>query len=388
MRRNDAGAVFSRRLLLKGGSASALLSMEGCATRATSFAPVDRLARDAVASGQTPGVVVAIGHRGRIVHRFVHGDRARVPHVEGMSWGTRFDMASLTKPTMTALAIMQLEEEGLVSLEDRAARYLPEFALCGKTAITLRMLLTHYSGLPPDLPLDRPWQGRDEAVRLMAETRPSQAPGEGFLYSDINYIALGFIVERVSGRALASCVRSRILVPLGMTESGYCPDPALRPRIAPTQFDGSGLMLRGIVHDPTARRMGGVAGHAGLFSDAHDMTTYAQALLDRLAGRESRFPLRRETLARMIVPQQPRGKAALRGLGWDIDTHYSSARGKVFSRMSFGHTGFTGTSLWIDPASDSYVLILTNRVHPRGGHSVVALRRDVATQAALALRRL
>ena len=262
---------------------------------------------------------------------------------------------------------------------------LPGFEAGGKGALTIRLLLTHYSGLPPDIDLSQPWQGKEEAVRRVMAMRPATIPGNAFVYSDVNYITLGLVVEKLSGLALDTYVARYILGPIGMTHSGYQPDPTLGALIAPTQFDEKGIMLRGVVHDPTARRMGGVAGHAGLFSDAHDMCLYAQALLDRLAGRASTFPLRRETLEMMTTPQQPSGKSDLRGLGWDIATHYSTPRGDLFSPRSFGHTGFTGTSLWIDPVSDSYVLILTNRVHPSGGHSVVALRRAIATEAARAL---
>jgi len=374
--------VLPRRALLCGGVA--LFGLAGCEAP-SAFAGVDRLARDAVKAGQCPGIVLAIGHQGAIVHRFVYGARALVPHREAESWDTRFDMASLTKPTVTALAIMQLVEQNRLSLDQPVSSVLPGFEAGGKGALTIRLLLTHYSGLPPDIDLSQPWQGKEEAVRRVMAMRPATIPGNAFVYSDVNYITLGLVVEKLSGLALDTYVARHILGPMGMTHSGYWPDPALGTLIAPTQYDEKGIMLRGVVHDPTARRMGGVAGHAGLFSDAHDMCLYAQALLDRLAGRASTFPLHRETLEMMTTPQQPSGKTDLRGLGWDIATHYSTPRGDLFSPRSFGHTGFTGTSLWIDPVSDSYVLILTNRVHPSGGHSVVALRRAIATEAARAL---
>jgi len=346
---------------------------------------VDALARQAVKDRETPGVVLAVGHNGEIAHRYVCGNRALVPAREPMTWETRFDMASLTKPTMTALAVMQLVEHGKINIDDPVVRYLPEFAANGKSAVTLRFLLTHYSGLPPDIPLDDPWSGKAEAVRLAMTSPLANPPGAKFVYSDINYITLGLIVEKVTGQPLNQYVADNILTPLGMSHSGYLPDAALQSDIAPTQYDDQHHMLRGVVHDPTARRMGGVAGHAGLFSNAQDMCLYVQALLDRLAGRPSTFPLQRSTLELMTTPQQPAGKTDLRGLGWDIATHYSSPRGDLFSARSFGHTGFTGTSLWIDPENDSYVLILTNRVHPSGGHSVVKLRHDIATEAARAL---
>ncbi|AOX19574.1 serine hydrolase domain-containing protein [Kozakia baliensis] len=347
------------------------------------FAEIDRLARHAVTDGAAPGVVVAIGHDGAIVHRTVCGNRALLPARESMTWETRFDMASLTKPTITALAIMQLVEQGALVLDERVAHYLPAFAANGKDAITLRLLLTHYSGLPPDLPLDDPWTGKAEAIRRAMISPLINPPGAKFVYSDINFVVLGLLVERMSNLSLDLYARKAILTPMSLNESTFLPTET--ENIAPTQFDERGRMLRGVVHDPTARRMGGLAGHAGLFSDAHDMSLYAQSLLDRRAGRPSNFPLRQDTLITMTTPQQPPGKTDLRGLGWDIATHYSSPRGDLFPKGSFGHTGFTGTSLWLDPASDSYVLILTNRVHPDGGHSVVKLRHDIATAAARAL---
>ncbi|MBS1022338.1 beta-lactamase family protein [Gluconobacter cerinus] len=376
----------SRRQFLIGGAALSCSALVGCASSSEGrFSKVDALARQAVKDKETPGVVLAVGHNGEVAHRYVYGSRVLVPTREPMTWETRFDMASLTKPTMTALAVMQLVEHGKINIDDPVVRYLPEFAANKKSAVTLRLLLTHYSGLPPDVPLDSPWIGKAEAVRLAMTSPLANPPGAKFVYSDINYITLGLIVEKVTGQPLNQYVADNILTPLGMSHSGYQPDASLQPDIAPTQYDDQHHMLRGVVHDPTARRMGGVAGHAGLFSNAQDMCLYAQALLDRLAGRPSTFPLQRSTLELMTTPQQPAGKTDLRGLGWDIATHYSSPRGDLFSARSFGHTGFTGTSLWIDPESDSYVLILTNRVHPSGGHSVVKLRHDIATDAARAL---
>ena len=382
--KNDC-VPLKRRHVLLGGAAICFSQVVACARPTRSFDAVDVLVRDAVEKGEAPGAVVVIGHDGKIVHRLVYGKRAIVPVSEPLSWNTHFDMASLTKPTMTALSVMQFVEQGRVALDDRVSQYFPEFACNGKGDITIRLLLTHYSGLPPDVPLNDPWTGKVEGVRRAMMSPLINPPREKFVYSDINYVMLGLLVEKLSGLPLDQYVRLNILEPLGMTESGYLPPSSLRPLIAPTQYDEQGVMLRGVVHDPTARRMGGVAGHAGLFSDAQDMSIYAQALLDRLKGRPSCFPMRQETLVLMTTPQQPPGKTDLRGLGWDINTHYSSPRGDVFSRHSFGHTGFTGTSLWIDPDSDSYVLILTNRVHPSGGHSVVKLRHDVATEAGRAL---
>lgn len=375
---------LARRTLL----ASAPLWLGGCAQgrQEARFADVHRRIRRAIADGQTPGAVVAIGHGGQVVYHGAFGLRAVVPQRLPMQWETRFDMASLTKVLVTAPSVMQFWEQGLFDLDDPVARYWPAFGANGKDGITIRMLLTHYSGLPPDLDLIETWSGREAALQRVIAAAPTATPGRNFVYSDINFITLGVLVEQWSGMSLADYAREHILLPLGMTESGFLPPEAWRASIAPTQYDEHGHLLQGVVHDPTARRMGGVAGHAGLFSDARDTIFYAQALLDRLAGRPSVFPLKQATLRMMTTPQQPRTDATdLRGLGWDIATHFSSPRGDIFPKGSFGHTGFTGTSLWFDPLSDSYVMLLTNRVHPDGKRSVVSLRRDVATLAAKAL---
>ncbi|MGV4878420.1 serine hydrolase domain-containing protein [Acetobacter indonesiensis] len=352
----------------------------------TRFLPVETLFKSAVAEGKTPGAVAAVGANGQTVWKGVFGHKALLPTPEPMTWQTLFDMASLTKVLITAPAIMQLYEQGLLQLDDPVCRYLPAFAANGKQDITIRLLLTHYSGLPADVDLSTPWTGKDTAVSLAMNATPEHPPGERFVYSDINFITLGLIVEKLSGLPLDEYAARAILAPLGLKRSFFRPDPVLVSAIAPTQFDESHTLLRGVVHDPTTRRMGGVAGHAGLFSCADDMLIYAQALLARRAGKPSAFPLKPETLVLMSTPQQPKGKSDLRGLGWDIATHYSTPRGTVFPASSFGHTGFTGTSLWLVPENETFVLILTNRVHPDGKGNVIALRRDVATAAALALQ--
>ncbi|WP_336764064.1 serine hydrolase domain-containing protein [Asaia sp. VD9] len=326
-----------------------------------------------------------MGDRNRVVHRHVAGWRALEPHREAMTLDTVFDMASLTKPLITAPCVMRLIETGEISLETKIATIFPDFAANQKGDITIGLLLTHYSGLPPDLPLDQNWSGRAEAFARACASPLAAEPSTRFIYSDINYLMLGFIVEKLTGESLDIYARALILNPLSMSKSGFRPQLDRRPSIAPTQYDETGVMLRGVVHDPTARRMNGVAGHAGLFSCAEDLVRYITALLDRRSGRESSFPLTQETVLAMTRPAQPARQRELRGLGWDIDTHYSTLRGERFPKNSFGHTGFTGPSLWVSPDTESYVLILTNRVHPRGGTSLVALRRLISTQTALAL---
>jgi uncharacterized protein YbbC (DUF1343 family)/CubicO group peptidase (beta-lactamase class C family) len=356
------------------------------------FAPIDTMINDAVARHQIPGAVVVIGHDSHIVFHRAYGMRSLVPTQEAMTEDTIFDMASLTKDLVTATAVMQLYEQGKIRIDDPVAHYIPEFGANGKQDITIRHCLTHYSGLAPDLDLTGPWHGREEGLRRLFESAPVAPPGVVFRYSDENFIALGALVERVSGLPLEVYAQRNIAAPLGMTDSGYLPPAEKRNRIAPTQYvtsDGtlsnSGTMLRGVVHDPTARRMEGVAGHAGFFSTAADASLFAQALLDRLAGRPSKFPLHQLTLAKMTEPEQPATGTALRGFGWDIDSAFSSNRGTLFPVGSFGHTGFTGTSLWMDPQSDTYLIILSNAVHPDGNGHTVVLRSQIADATAQAI---
>ncbi len=346
-----------------------------------SFSGAERVIRKAVSAGEIPGAVLIVGHKHRVWYRKAYGHRAVVPAQEPMTLDTVFDLASLTKPLVTATAVMQLVERGQVRLDDPVARYLSEFGRNGKEAITVRQLLTHFSGLRADLDLTEPWQGRSEALRRVWEEKPSQPPGEKFAYSDINFIVLGELVERVTGTPLEQYADNHIFKPLQMTHTRFLPPAEWKPRVAPTEPDERGVMLRGLVHDPTARRMGGVAGHAGLFGTADDVARFAQAILDGGGG-----ALKPETVALMTTPQQPLGAGVQRGLGWDIDSPYSSPRGDSFPIGSFGHTGFTGTSVWIDPASRTYIVLLTNVVHPKGGKSAKALRHDVASALGAALK--
>jgi uncharacterized protein YbbC (DUF1343 family)/CubicO group peptidase (beta-lactamase class C family) len=373
-----SGRYFARAVLLLTCAASYVHAQQ------SKFAAIDNLVGQAIAQKQIPGAVVEIGHGGHIVFRKAYGERSLEPEREAMTVDTVFDMASLTKPLMTATSIMQLCEEGKLSFNDPVAKYLPEFAANGKQDITVRQLLTHYSGLPPDLSLEKPWSGKAEAYKQAFAVKPTTPAGVRFVYSDINFIVLGALIEKLSGMTEDEYVQQKIIAPLGLKHTRYMPPAQWRPRIAPTQYE-YGVMLRGVVHDPTSRRMGGVAGHAGLFSTADDVSVYAQNLLDRLAGRPSRFPLSRAVLQKMVTPETPATATALRGFGWDIETPYSSNRGEIFPVGSFGHTGFTGTSLWMDPASDTYVIVLANSVHPNGPKSITALRGKIADAAAIGI---
>ena len=436
------------------------------------FSRVAQLVEDAVEAGRLPGAVVQVGHDGAIVFRQAFGSRklAGEPGLDGapapaepMTEDTIFDLASLTKSLATSTAIMQLHEQGRIRVDDPVQTYLPDFNPAGdprRAQVTLRMLLTHTSGIAGDLSLDGPW-GLERADKAQGVRRALAAwvvsePGQGFHYSDINFIMLGALLEKITGEPEDVYVQRNVFAPLGMSDTHYlpgakacgphrirgtaivpdpqgpAPDPCpadtwstdLLGRIAPTALDEDtpginpdyGHPLRGTVHDPTARRMGGVAGSAGLFTTVHDLGVYAQALLDRLANRPSTFPLSQASVRTMTTPQQPGHRAGqveaanaadekgysatdpllaahypaipgqdLRGFGWDIDTAHSRPRGAVFPVGSFGHTGFTGVTLWMDPGSNTYVVVLANVIHQRGGPPIAGLSGRVATEAARAL---
>ena len=347
-------------------------------------AALDAQVEAAIRDGTIPGAVLLVGHDGKIVHRKAYGNRALVPSREPMTLDTIFDIASLTKVVATTPAIMKLFEQGKIRLADPVTVYLPEFQ-GGKSDITVRDLLTHFSGLRPDLDLEPLWSGYETGIAKALRDRPTYPPGQRFVYSDINFELLGEIVRRASGQTLDEFARSHIYQPLGMRETMFRPPASLRARIAPTEIDAAtGQPFRGTVHDPTARYMGGVAGHAGLFTTAADLAVYAEMLvgMGQLAGVRMFSPL---TVAKFTEPSSPPDQPVLRGLGWDIDSSYSSPRGELFPIGSYGHTGFTGTSLWIDPASKTYVILLTNYVHPKSGKNLSPLRRSVGTIVAAAV---
>jgi CubicO group peptidase (beta-lactamase class C family) len=474
-------AVCSRRYAAHTAvSDSARATQAPDAAPIADFATVSKLMDDAIAAQRLPGGVVVVGHGGRIVFHQAFGSRklAGEPGLDGspaaaepMTEDTIFDLASLTKGLATATAVMQLYERGKVAFDDPVQTYLPDFNTANdprRAKVTVRMLLTHTSGETGDVDLKDPWgldrADKAEGIHRALTTPLESGPGEVFRYSDINFILLGALIEKLTGEAEDVYVQQNVFAPLGMQDTRYLPpakacgphtvrgaaiawapapqgrvpvacpagtwDTGILSRIAPTAIDDEsradpsknpdyGYLLRGTVHDPTARRMGEVAGHAGVFSTAHDVSIYAQALLDRLAGRPSRFPLTQATLELMTTPQQPGHSAHqveaandaareaiaktpnttdpllapnypairgqnLRGFGWDIDTVYS-VRGLIFPIGSFGATGFTGTSLWMDPGSDTYVILLANSIHTRGSPPITNLRGEVATATARAL---
>lgn len=342
---------------------------------------LDPIIQEAVQSGLIPGAVLAVGHDSQVVYQKAYGYRSLVPTREPMTPDTIFDVASLTKVVATTPCVMRLFEEGKLRIDDPVTRYLPEF-LGGKSDITIRLLMTHFSGFQPDFELGSHWSGYETGVQKALAEKPIAPPGGRFIYSDTNFILLGEIVRRLSGMSLADYAKRTIFQPLGMNDTGFLPDPSLRPRIAPTEKDPeTGIPLWGVVHDPRSRYMGGVAGHAGLFSTAGDLAKYAFMMLalGEAGGRQVFSSL---AVKKFTEPATPADQPILRGLGWDIDSSYSSNRGELFPIGSYGHTGYTGTSMWMDPATNSFVILLTNVVHPNGVKSLSSLRSRVATAVA------
>ncbi len=367
---------------------AAVLLVAGCATqrnpaktfRADKLATMDAAILSAIASNQIPGGVLWVEHNGVAYHK-AFGSRAIVPAREAMTEDTIFDAASLTKVVATTPAVMILVERGKISLDAPVKTYLPEFTGAGRDEITVRQLLTHVSGLPPDIETKTDWHGQAEAIRKACMIPLQSKPGTIFKYSDINFFLLGEIVQCVSGAPLEIFVQQEIFQPLKMRDTGFLPPKEKLFRIAPTEVV-NGVPLRGIVHDPTARHMGGVAGHAGLFFTANDLARYAGILLN-LGELDGVRIFKRETVKLMTSVQTPPEISGQRGLGWDIDTNFSGPRGDIFPVGSYGHTGWTGGSVWIDPASRTFVVFLSNRNHPTEAGSVAALRHKLGTLAAM-----
>ncbi|MFL6228752.1 MAG: exo-beta-N-acetylmuramidase NamZ domain-containing protein [Pyrinomonadaceae bacterium] len=362
---------------------------------------MDAVVAQSIARKEMPGAVVLVGRRGRVVWRKAYGEREVEPTREPMTADTIFDLASLTKVVATATSIMILVERGQVRLSDPLTRYIPEFKDEGRERVTIEHLLTHRAGFAPDFDLAQQWSGYDEAIKRLSFERLRSAPGARFVYSDLGFIALGEVVRKASGMPLDEFARKNIYEPLGMRETGFKPAASLRPRIAPTEkrsaqesYLGSSAnslapteaehWLRGEVHDPTSFRMGGVAGHAGLFSTADDLAIYCQMILNggEYGGVRILSPL---GVAAMTRPRAVAEDGAARGLGWDVASSFSSNRGDLFTPGSFGHTGFTGTSVWIDPATQTFVVFLSNRVHPDGKGDVTPVRARVASIVASAI---
>lgn len=343
---------------------------------------MDQAVAGAIQDKKCPGGVLWLEHQGVSYHK-AYGQRSVVPRAEAMTEDTVFDAASLTKVVATTPAVMLLIERGAVRLDAPVITYIPEFKDGGKERITMRHLMTHTSGLRPGIETRSGWSGQQAAIQKACSEKPLTEPGSAFRYSDINFIVLGEVIQRVTRKPLELFVQQEVFAPLKMSDSGFLPPISKLGRIAPTEVV-EGSPLRGVVHDPTSRKMGGVAGHAGLFTTAKDLARYCRMYLNggELDGRRIFKP---ETVRLMTSVQTPEG-VARRGLGWDIDSGYSGPRGKVMPVGSFGHTGWTGTSLWVDPFSRTFIIFLSNRNHPDETGSVLALRAVLGTLAGEAVR--
>ena len=340
---------------------------------------LDAAIEQAVAQGRIPGAVLLVGHGGEVVYRKAYGSRALLPVREPMTVDTIFDCASLTKVVATTSSIMRLFEDGKLRIADKVTDYLPEFQN-GQSDLTIRDLMIHFSGLRPDVDLVPEWSGYQTGIEKALHDKPAGVAETKFVYSDINFLLLGEIVRRLSGETLADFSRDSVFAPLHMSETRFQPPAILQPRIAPTEKLPTGEILRGTVHDPTARFMGGIAGHAGLFSTADDLAKFCQMMLNLGTSAEGKRLFSPATILKFTSSQTPLSQPVLRGLGWDIDSPLSGNRGELFPiGNSYGHTGFTGTSLWLDPGSQTYVILLANSVHPARGKSITSLRSRVAT---------
>jgi uncharacterized protein YbbC (DUF1343 family)/CubicO group peptidase (beta-lactamase class C family) len=336
---------------------------------------MDAAIRLAIADNRLPGGAVWLQRNGQSYHS-AFGRRAIEPAEEPMTEDTIFDSASLTKVMATTPAIMKLVEQGKVEIDALVSKYLPEFTGENKDKVTVRHLMTHSSGTKPGIP-SRGWEGYDGGIATACSTPLANPPGTVFRYSDINFILLGEIARRTSGMTLAEFCATEIYGPLKMRDTMYKPGEALLARVAPTTRDTP----RGIVHDPTARSMNGIAGHAGLFTTISDSARYARMMLNEGELDGTRI-LKPETVRLMTSVQSVDGPKGRRGLGWDIDTSYSGPRGKWFPIGSYGHTGWTGGSMWIDPFSKSFIVFLSNRNHPTESGNVLPLRQLLGTLAA------
>jgi uncharacterized protein YbbC (DUF1343 family) len=340
---------------------------------------IGTIVQDEIAAGRVPGAVVVLGIGDKIVLRQAYGQRSVMPAVKPATVDTIYDAASLTKVMATSVAIMQLAERGQIDLDRPAAAYWPAFAANGKGDITVRQLMTHYAALPAGIPT-RAWSGTEGALNTIVALKPLAPAGTRFVYSDVDFIVLGEIVRRVSGQPLDAYAARNIFQPLGMRDTGFRPSPAQKDRIAPADVE-AGELRWGEVQDPIAYRMGGVAGHAGAFTTADDLAGFARMMLSGGKG-----VLKPESVATMTRPQSPPGGPALRGLGWDIDSPYAVWLAPSFSTQSYGHTGYTGTAIWIDPTTKSFLIVLSNRLHPDGKGNNLQMLRRISTVAGAAAR--
>ena len=352
------------------------------------FGEIDELVEHAIAEGKTPGAVVVVGRHDRIVFQHAYGERAVLPAHHEMTLDTIFDLASLTKPLVTGTLAAWLIERGELRLSDTVSKYLPEFTGQSKETVTVEELLLHTSGLPPSNPLRDYRQGRQRARARAIGSVLEAYPGRKFIYSDVGYIVLGMLIERVTGEPLDVTAGRVIWAPLGMSDTQYCRTFCESSRIAPTEL-ASGRHtspIRGEVQDPRAYLLGGVAGNAGVFSTGEDLSRFARMLLGQ--GELDGVRVLSAEAVRELTEPRPVPGGGLRSLGWDVSSHYSRARGVALSEQAFGHGGYTGTSIWIDPTQDLFVIMLSNRNHPFGRGNVLSLQGTIADAAVHALHPL
>lgn len=337
-------------------------------------AQVDSVITSALRDGEAPGAAVAVARHGRLVHLKAYGTVAHTPGSADVTTETMYDMASLTKVVATTTLAMILEDQGRLDLRRTVASYVPEFSAPDKASITVKMILTHTGGLEADVPHVRTYTSRQEIFDSVNVRPLKYAPGNGFIYSDLDLIMVQTVIERITGRPLDSLAHDWIFAPLGMTNTLFNPDTTQKNMIAATERDSARGLIWGVVHDPTAWVMGGVAGHAGLFSSARDAAVFTQMLLNGGEYNGMRF-VKAATVARWSAMQDPETS---RAIGWDTPAGISSS-GRFFSQRSFGHTGFTGTSIWVDPVKDLFIVLLTNRVNETSANQKQApLRRALA----------
>ncbi len=332
---------------------------------------IDAIVQEGLDQKKMPGCVVLVGRRDKIVLLKAYGNKRLEPAAEPMTTDTVFDLASLTKPIATATSVMILVDQGKLKLDEPVATYLPEFAASGKERVTVRQLLVHVSGLIPDNSIKDYDDGAEKALQRVFALKLQTPAGERFAYSDMNYVVLGELVKKLAGKDVHEFSQEHIFQPLGMKETTYLPGDDLKHRAAPTE-QREGKWMQGEVHDPRAYKLGGIAGHAGLFSTAEDLAIYASMMLSR-GERGGKRILSEDAWKQMTSPHKVPARRnngaeyeGLRGLGWDMQTGYSINRGESFSPAVFGHGGFTGTAIWIDPEKDLFLIFLSNRVHPDG----------------------
>jgi uncharacterized protein YbbC (DUF1343 family) len=360
--------------------ASGILSQPGLT--AERLTPITDIVEKAVQTKKIRGAVVVVGNYGKVVYKKSFGIRTSDHDPVPMTDDTIFDLASLTKAVATGTAIMMLSDSGKLNIDDPVIKYWPAFQGGGKSKITIRQLLTHYSGFSPGLDLNPNKKGNDAVLKRIIAEKPVAAPGSMFIYSDTNFQVLGELVYRISGKTLDIYCADHIFKPLGMTNTTFNPPLDWRPRIAPTRFGSK--WSYGVPHDPECRIMGGVAGHAGLFSTAGDLSKFAEMMLRRGDFGGTKL-LKPQTVEQMTSSQSPPGKKHLHGLGWDMVEAFYDCPEKELPPGSYGHLGYTGAALWIDPADMTYIILLANRNYPNGRKNVKILRAEIRAVVSEAL---